>query len=106
MSSILADPIAPSYMRPNAGRGGWVGCGISANEYSCAHGALINLGDLIPYLTYSLSSSLLPVALRMVPHGLKPTVRFEPGTFFGTGMRPNNVAKSQPLVQHFYYNKF
>ncbi len=29
-------------------RGG--GCGVSANEYSCAHGAQINLGDLTPYL--------------------------------------------------------
>jgi hypothetical protein len=27
-------------------------CGVSANEYSCAHGAQINFGDLTPYLTY------------------------------------------------------
>jgi hypothetical protein len=31
-------------------------CGVSANEYSCAHhvtyGAQINFGDLPPYLTY------------------------------------------------------
>jgi hypothetical protein len=26
-------------------------CGVSANEYSCAHGAQINFGDKIPYLT-------------------------------------------------------
>ncbi len=32
--------------------GGEGGCGISANEYSCAHGAKINFGDLTPYLTY------------------------------------------------------
>jgi hypothetical protein len=25
---------------------------VSANEYSCAHGAQINFGDLTPYLTY------------------------------------------------------
>ncbi len=32
----LCWPIAPSYMSPNAG--GWGrGCGVSANEYSCAH---------------------------------------------------------------------
>ncbi len=31
--------------------GGWI-CGVSANEYSCAHGAQINFGDLTPYLTY------------------------------------------------------
>ncbi len=34
-------------MSPNAGVGG---CGVSADEYSCAHGAQINFGDLIPYL--------------------------------------------------------
>ncbi len=29
-------------------------CGVSANEYNCAHsqGAQINFGDLTPYLTY------------------------------------------------------
>ncbi len=27
-------------------------CGASANEYSCAHEAQINFGDLTPYLTY------------------------------------------------------
>ncbi len=27
-------------------------CGVSANEYSCTHGAQINFGDLTPYLTY------------------------------------------------------
>ncbi len=35
---------------PKRGRRG--GCGVSANEFSCAHGAEINFGDLItPYLT-------------------------------------------------------
>jgi hypothetical protein len=29
-------------------------CGVLANEYSCAHGAQINFGDLTPYLTYGL----------------------------------------------------
>ena len=27
------------------------GCGVSANEYSCAHGAQINFGDLTLFLT-------------------------------------------------------
>ncbi len=31
----LCWPIAPSYTSPNTGGGG--GCGVSANEYSCAH---------------------------------------------------------------------
>jgi hypothetical protein len=31
--------------------GGGGGSGITANEYSCAHGAQINFGDLAPYLT-------------------------------------------------------
>jgi hypothetical protein len=30
------------------------GCGVSAKEYSCAHGAQINFGDLTPYLTNAL----------------------------------------------------
>ncbi len=34
----LCRPIAPSYTSPNAGGwGGGGGCGVSANEYSCAH---------------------------------------------------------------------
>jgi hypothetical protein len=36
---------------PKCGGGRGRGCGASANEYSCAHGAQINLGDLNPYLT-------------------------------------------------------
>jgi hypothetical protein len=36
--------------------GGGSGCGVSANEYSCAHGAQINFGDLTPRLTYECSS--------------------------------------------------
>jgi hypothetical protein len=42
MSSILADQQRPK----------WGGGGVSANEYSCTHGAQINFGDLTPYLTY------------------------------------------------------
>jgi hypothetical protein len=34
------------------------GCGVSANEYSCAHGAQINFGDLTPYITYDLGCTL------------------------------------------------
>ncbi len=34
-------------------------CGVSADEYSCAHGAQINFGDLTPYLTYGPSASYL-----------------------------------------------
>ncbi len=30
---------------------GGEGLRVSANEYSCAHGAQINFGDLTPYLT-------------------------------------------------------
>ncbi len=39
-------------MSPNAGSAGGVGCGVSANEYSCTTGAQINFGDLTPLLTY------------------------------------------------------
>jgi hypothetical protein len=34
------------------GMGGGGGCGVSAIEYSCTHGVLINFRDLTPYLTY------------------------------------------------------
>jgi hypothetical protein len=37
-------------MSPNAE--GMEGYGVSANEYSCAHGAQINFEDLTPYLTF------------------------------------------------------
>jgi hypothetical protein len=37
-------------MSPDAGGGGR--CEVSANDYSCAHGAQINFGDLTPYFTY------------------------------------------------------
>ncbi len=33
-------------------RGEGVSCGVSASEYSCAHGAQTNTGDLTPFLTY------------------------------------------------------
>jgi hypothetical protein len=39
-------------MSQNAGYGG--SCRESTNEFSCAHGAQINFGDLTPYLTYGL----------------------------------------------------
>jgi hypothetical protein len=40
-------------MSPNAGGGGGGGVnGISANEYSCAHGTQINFGYLTPCLTF------------------------------------------------------
>jgi hypothetical protein len=52
MSSILVTNSAlVQYM--NAGGGG--GSGVSANEYSCAPGALINFGNLTPYLTYDIN---------------------------------------------------
>jgi hypothetical protein len=37
------------YVEPKCGRRS---CGVSANEYSCAHGAQINLGELTPYSTH------------------------------------------------------
>ncbi len=36
MSSIFADQQRPAYKSPNAGGGGG-SCGVSANQYSCAH---------------------------------------------------------------------
>jgi hypothetical protein len=56
MSSILAN--SALLYEPKWGGGG--GCGVLANEYSCAHGAQINFGDLTPYLTYGYVSHMKP----------------------------------------------
>jgi hypothetical protein len=52
MSSILAAWLTNSALlyEPKYDRMG--GYEVSAIEYSCAHGAQINFGDLTPYLTY------------------------------------------------------
>ncbi len=39
-------------MSPDAG--GWGSCGVLANEYRCAHGAQISIGDPTQYLTYEI----------------------------------------------------
>jgi hypothetical protein len=48
MSSILSDQFRPRIRVQMRGDGG---CGVSANEYSYAQGALTNFGDLTPCLT-------------------------------------------------------
>jgi hypothetical protein len=45
-------------MRGSEGRGC---CGVSANEYSCAHGAQINFGNLTTYLTYMVQTEALEI---------------------------------------------
>ncbi len=55
MSSILATNTA-LVLEPKWGR---EGCGVSANEDRCAHGAQINFKDLTPYSLFSLWSTLL-----------------------------------------------
>jgi hypothetical protein len=55
------------------------GCRVSANEYSCVHGAQINYGDLSPYLTFVLMAL---VQRRVHPGSL---IRIEPGTFLVGG---------------------
>jgi hypothetical protein len=47
---------------PKCRERGW-SCGVSANEYSCAHGAQINFGDLTPYLTYDYGDVLTTARL-------------------------------------------
>ncbi len=56
MSSTLLTDSALVH-EPKWGGGGGCGCvvsaiGLSQCEYSCAHGAQLNFGDLTPYLTY------------------------------------------------------
>jgi hypothetical protein len=61
----LGWPIAPSYMSPNSR-----GCGISANEYSCAHGAQVNFGDQTPYFNRLNSIDSLTVKQSPCPKSL------------------------------------
>ncbi len=58
----LSWPIPPWYMSPNAG-----GCGILATEYSCAHGAQINFGDLTTYFNRLNSPDSLTVTVKQSP---------------------------------------
>ncbi len=58
----LGWPVSPSYISPNVGEGC---CGVSANEYSCAHEAQINFGELTPYLTYA--TTYLYYSLYFIP---------------------------------------
>jgi hypothetical protein len=44
-----AEVVASSYMSTNAGEGG---CWVLDSEYSSAHGARINFGDLTPYFRF------------------------------------------------------
>jgi hypothetical protein len=48
------------------GKGG--GCGVSANEYSCAHGAQIKFVDITPYLTYGKISGKKMADYVFCPH--------------------------------------
>ncbi len=59
----LGWPIAPSYMSPNAGSGGGGLRGLS-QWVQLYIGALINFGDLTPYLTYD---SQFPILLNNFP---------------------------------------
>jgi hypothetical protein len=95
-------------MRGEGGSGG-----VSANEYSCAHGAQINFRDLTPYITYDCSplgdsprdvgrtfelwsdeeenpaSLAIPAALAPAAHleGTKTQQRTRP--VYATGCRPH-----------------
>jgi hypothetical protein len=74
----LGLPIAPSYMSPNAGGGVVVGCGVSANEYSCAYGFQINFGDLTPYLAGTMKGTDAVVRLRTMKQLQTNTTRYAP----------------------------
>ncbi len=58
---------------------------VSANEYSFAHGAQLNFGDLTPYLTYAWKN-WLPAVQRSAVHFLKklPTFRHRSPVIKGT----------------------
>ncbi len=54
-------PITPAHMSPKAEGGGGC-CEVSVNEYSCAHEAQINFGDLTLYLIYGFDAWFTPIA--------------------------------------------
>ncbi len=62
----LSWPIAPLFYEPKCGGGG---CGVSANENSCAHGAQISFGDLPQYLTYAPCHQVLAPPFSLVRYG-------------------------------------
>jgi hypothetical protein len=101
-------------MSPNAWLGG--GGGVSANEYSCAHGTQINFGDLTSYLYYCFrifhSCAALPRMLYYIEdllvypycccsaenlrNAAKP--RFEPGKCLATGRRSSSLTAPPRLI--------
>ncbi len=75
-------------------RGVGVGCGVSANEYSCAHGAQINVGDLTPYLTYAKTQILWPCCL---VRSVAPSRREASQTLSSAGLcAGESIASQQP----------
>jgi hypothetical protein len=52
LSWLSIDQNSALIYEPKCGGRGLL-CGVSANEYSYAHGAQINFGDLTPYLNYA-----------------------------------------------------
>jgi hypothetical protein len=58
-------------------REGGGGCGVSANEYSCAHGAQMKFRDLAPYFTYVVDTPTLSFArLRIYERSETKSVKY------------------------------
>jgi hypothetical protein len=61
--------------------------GVSANEYSFAHGSQINFGDLTPYLTYDLSYLPLLLSVDFCPiKYFSSSAYYEPVCLAGVGV--------------------
>jgi hypothetical protein len=81
------------------------GCGVSAHEYSCAHGAQINFGNLTPYSTY------VPRTCRDRSHLFceiiydiaRSTLRYQKNTY--TILHGNKENTSRKIKMYVYYIK-
>jgi hypothetical protein len=75
-------------------RGG--GFGVSANEYSCTHGAQINFGDLTPYLTYGCVGDHILQDF----YSLDVT-RFRTYTIFASHTSDRKIANTESVAGYF-----
>ncbi len=81
MSSILADQQRPRILaRMLGGGGGGGGCGVSPNEYSCAHGTQIKFGNPTPYLTQVFTVCVSAIErLKTEPRDTEPRMELNAG---------------------------
>ncbi len=87
-------------MSPYGAEGGG---GVSANEYSCAHGAQINFGNLTPYLTYGVTTCLTLNWLTAIPSYIHvPTQPSVSKRLRSTGIDSEESISPEPVFVNVY----